>query len=105
MLSLRCSLRTILMAFLLLNALVVCTRRGLIALAETYGLDRRELQQLKLLAEAFFEALRNATGGSIATPIRLSGLVQTIASFKEVAPARRTAAHFLGTPRRGTLPR
>jgi flagellar motor switch protein FliM len=76
-------------------------KSGLIALAETYGLDRRELQQLKLVAEAFFEALRTELSSSIATPIKLSGLVQTVASFKDAcAGAPHGRQIFLGTPAR-----
>ncbi len=33
-------------------------KSGLLALADTYGLDRRELLHLKLLAEGFFDDLR-----------------------------------------------
>ncbi len=73
-------------------------KRGLVALAETYGLDRRELQQLKLLAEAFFDELREQLAVCAGTAIRLSGLVQSISSFKEVCsgvPACQLV--FLGT--------
>ena len=59
-------------------------KRGLVALAETYGLDRRELQQLKLLAEGFFDELRELLAASAGTTIRLSGLIQSISTFKEV---------------------
>jgi flagellar motor switch protein FliM len=59
-------------------------KSGLVALAETYGLDRRELQQLKLLAEGFFDELREQLTICAGTTIRLSGLTQSISSFKEV---------------------
>ena len=73
-------------------------KRGLVALAETYGLDRRELQQLKLLAEAFFDELREQLALCAGTAVRLSGLVQSISTFKEVCsgvPASQLV--FLGT--------
>jgi len=75
-------------------------KSGLVALAETYGLDRRELQQLKLLAEGFFDELREQLAGRAGTSIRLSGLAQSISSFKDVCsgvPACRLV--FLGTDR------
>ena len=59
-------------------------KSGLLALADTYGLDRRELQQLKLLAEAFFNDLREQLTSCAGTPIRLSGLAQSISNFKDV---------------------
>jgi flagellar motor switch protein FliM len=59
-------------------------KSGLLALADTYGLDRRELQQLKLLAEGFFDELRAQLASRAATSIRLNGLVQSISSFKDV---------------------
>jgi flagellar motor switch protein FliM len=71
-------------AFLLLNAILRMHKSGLIALAETYGLDRRGLQQLKLIAEGFFDALRDDLAGCAPVPIKLSGLAQSIASFKDV---------------------
>jgi len=73
-------------------------KHGLLALADTYGLDRRELQQLKLLAEGFFDELREQLASCAGTSIRLSGLVQSISSFKEVCasvPACRLV--FLGS--------
>jgi flagellar motor switch protein FliM len=59
-------------------------KSGLLALADTYGLDRRELQHLKLLAEAFFNDLREQLTSCAGTPIRLSGLAQSVSSFKDV---------------------
>src|ERR1700731_1100987 len=50
-------------------------KSGLVALANTYGLDRRELQQLKLLAEGFFDELREQLAACAATSIRLRALV------------------------------
>ena len=72
-------------------------KSGLVALADTYGLDRRELQHLKLLAEGFFDEIREQLATCAGTPIRLSGLVQSISSFKDVCagvPASRLV--FLG---------
>ena len=59
-------------------------KSGLLALADTYGLDRRELQQLKLLAEGYFDALRDQLASCAGTSIRLSALAQSISSFKEI---------------------
>ena len=73
-------------------------KTGLVALAETYGLDRGELLQLKLLAEGFFDELREQLASCAGTPIRLSGLTQSISSFKDVcagAPVRQMI--FLGS--------
>ena len=73
-------------------------KSGLVALAETYGLDRRELQRLKLLAESFFEELRDRLADSIGTAIRLSGLVQSISTFKDVCAGTSDSQFiFLGT--------
>ena len=76
-------------------------KTGLIALAETYGVDRRELQQLKLVAESFFEALRNELASGLGVSLKLNGFAQTIATFKDVciaAPPSRCV--FLGSSRR-----
>jgi len=73
-------------------------KSGLVALADTYGLDRRELQQLKLLAEGFFDALREQLASCAASSIRLTGLVQSISSFKDICtgvPVCQTV--FLGS--------
>jgi flagellar motor switch protein FliM len=59
-------------------------KSGLVALADTYGLDRRELQQLKLLAGSFFEALRDELGSCCGASIRLGGLTQSISGFRGV---------------------
>src|ERR1700733_6801047 len=59
-------------------------KTGLLALADTYGLDRRELQHLKMLADAFFNDLREQLTACAGTPIRLSSLAQSVSSFKEV---------------------
>jgi len=76
-------------------------KSGLIALAETYGLDRRELQQLKLLSEGFFDALRDELASCTASSVRLTGLVQSIASFKDVcAGAPHGRLIFLGSSKR-----
>jgi flagellar motor switch protein FliM len=59
-------------------------KNGLAALADTYGLDHRELQQMKQLAEGFFDELREQLASCAATSIRLSGLVQSISSLKNL---------------------
>jgi flagellar motor switch protein FliM len=74
---------------------------GLIALAETYRLDRGELQQLKFVAEGFFDALRIELASCTATAIKLSGLMQSVAGFKDLcldAPPGRCV--FLGSSKR-----
>jgi len=72
-------------------------KSGLLALADTYGLDRRALQHLKLLAENFFNDLRDRLSAR-GVSIRLTGLAQSVAAFKdtgaEVPLWRRT---FFGT--------
>lgn len=71
-------------AFLLLRPSPM-HRSGLLALADTYGLDPGELQRLKLLAEAFFDDLRRQlTDCATGAPVRLSGLQQSISTFKDV---------------------
>jgi flagellar motor switch protein FliM len=59
-------------------------KTGLLALADTYGLDRRELQHLKLLAETFFNDLRDRLAAAAGIPIRLSGLTQSLSAFKDI---------------------
>ena len=80
-------------------------KNGLVALADTYGLDRRELQQLKLLAEGFFDELREQLASCAGTSIRLSGLVQSISSLQ--GSVRRRAGLSAGFPglRSKELPR
>jgi len=73
-------------------------KSGLLALADTYGLDRRELQQLKHLAEAFFTELRAQLANSAATAIALGPLTQTICNLHDLCaevPACRLV--FLGS--------
>jgi flagellar motor switch protein FliM len=73
-------------------------KSGLLALADTYGLDRRELLHLKLLAEGFFDELREQLASCAGTSIKLSGMVQSISSFKEVcAGVPATQLIFLGS--------
>jgi flagellar motor switch protein FliM len=61
-------------------------KTGLLALADTYGLDRRELQHLKLLAENFFNDLRDRLAIAAGIPIRLGGLAQSLSAFKDICP-------------------
>ena len=56
---------------------------GLVALAETYGLERGELHQLKLAAESFFDEFREQLARCTDAPIRLGELAQSISSFTE----------------------
>lgn len=57
---------------------------GLAALAETYGLERAELQRLKFVAESFFEDLREELTRSVAVSFRLFNLAQIVTSAGEV---------------------
>ncbi len=57
---------------------------GLAALAETYGLERAELQRLKFVAENFFEDLREELTRSVAVSFRLSNLTQIVTGAGEV---------------------
>ena len=60
-------------------------KTGLLALADTYGLDRRELLHLKLVAENFFNDLRDRLSAAIGIPLRLSGIAQSLSVFKDVS--------------------
>ena len=57
---------------------------GLAALAETYGLERAELQRLKFIAESFFDDLREELTRAVAVSFRLSDLTQLVISAGEV---------------------
>ena len=93
-------LSLILPAFLLLKPPLRMHKSGLIALAETYGLDRAELQQLKSVAEGFFDALRIELTAGTGAPIKLHGLTHSISTFKDiVATTAPDRCVFLGTPR------
>ena len=62
--------------------------KGLIALADSYGLERNELHQLKVLAESFFDKLREDLLGYVGRSLRMTDLSQTTASFTEFAHRR-----------------
>jgi flagellar motor switch protein FliM len=73
-------------------------KEGLTALAESYGLERNELHQLKILAESFFDKLREDLLSYAGRSIRMVELSQSTASFSDFATDPVAARHlvFLG---------
>lgn len=73
-------------------------KEGLIALAESYGLERNELRQLKVLAESFFDKLREDLLGYVGRSLRMVDLAQSTLSFLEFSTDEIAACHlmFLG---------
>jgi flagellar motor switch protein FliM len=71
---------------------------GLIALADSYGLERNELHQLKILAENFFDNLREDLLSYAGRSIRMVDLTQTTANFSDFSIDAVAARHlvFLG---------
>jgi flagellar motor switch protein FliM len=59
-------------------------KSGLLALADAYGLDRHVLQQLKLLAEDFFDEFRAQLASHAGVSLKLSGLAQSMSSLKDL---------------------
>ena len=70
-------------------------KEGLIALAESYGLERTELHQLKILAEAFFDKLREELLNYIGRSLRIADLGQTTVSFAEFCTDPIAARHLM----------
>ncbi len=70
-------------------------KEGLTALADSYGLERNELHQLKVLAESFFDKLREDLLGYVGRSLRMTDLSQTTASFTEFATDEVFARHLL----------
>jgi flagellar motor switch protein FliM len=68
---------------------------GLIALADSYGLERTELHQLKVLAESFFDKLREDLLSYAGRSIRMVDLSQTTSSFKDFSIDPVAARHLL----------
>lgn len=62
-------------------------RVGLIALAETYGLERAELQELKLLGQRFFDGLAEILARYLGAPIEIAELTQRSLSFADFCSA------------------
>ncbi len=58
-------------------------KAGLVALAETYGLERSQQQRIKELAEELFEYLREGLSELIASPVKLVRLEEARVSFAE----------------------
>ena len=58
-------------------------KSGLLALADAYGLERAELEQLKLLCERFFDQLREELMTLVNRSFKMTGLAQGSASFVE----------------------
>ncbi len=73
-------------------------KEGLTALAESYGLERNELHQLKILAESFFDKLREDLLSYASRSIRMLELSQSTASVSDFATDPVAARHlvFLG---------
>ena len=73
-------------------------QEGLTALAESYGLERNELHQLKILAESFFDKLREELLGYAGRSIRMVDLTQSTSSFNDFSTQPIAARHqmFLG---------
>lgn len=73
-------------------------QEGLIALAESYGLERNELHQLKILAENFFDKLREELLGYAGRSIRMVDLAQSTSSFNDFSTDPVATRHlmFLG---------
>ncbi len=71
---------------------------GLTALADTYGLERNELHQLKILAENFFDKLREDLLGYVGRSLRMVDLTQTTINFGDFSTDAVSAQHlmFLG---------
>lgn len=70
-------------------------KEGLTALAESYGLERNELHQLKVLAESFFDKLREDLLSYAGRSLRMVDLSQTTASFSEFSTDEVAAQHLL----------
>jgi len=73
-------------------------KEGLTALADSYGLERNELHQLKILAENFFDKLREDLLSYAGRSIRMVDLTQTTANFSGFSTDEIAARHlvFLG---------
>ncbi len=74
------------------------SKEGLLALADSYGLERSELHQLKILAESFFDKLREDLLSYVGRSLRMIDLTQTTASFSEFSTDPVATGHlvFLG---------
>jgi flagellar motor switch protein FliM len=70
-------------------------KEGLIALADSYGLERTELHQLKVLAESFFDKLREDLVSYAGRSIRMVDLSQTTSSFNDFSIDPVAARHLL----------
>jgi flagellar motor switch protein FliM len=73
-------------------------QEGLTALAESYGLERNELHQLKIIAESFFDKLREELLSYAGRSIRMVDLTQSTSSFNDFSTDPIAARHlmFLG---------
>ena len=70
-------------------------KEGLTALADSYGLERNELHQLKILAESFFDKLREDLLGYVGRSLRMVDLAQTTSSFSDFSTDPVSARHLL----------
>lgn len=71
------------------------SREGLIALADSYGLERNELHQLKILAENFFDKLREDLLSYAGRSIRVVDLTQSTATFSDFSTNEVAARHLV----------
>jgi flagellar motor switch protein FliM len=70
-----------------LRPLPPMAKAGLVALADGYGLEREELQELRLLYERFFGQLLDALTPYVARPVKLIGLAQSVETFRDFCTA------------------
>jgi flagellar motor switch protein FliM len=70
-------------------------KEGLTALAESYGLERNELHQLKILTESFFDKLREDFLSYAGRSIRMVELTQNTSIFSDFATDPVAARHLV----------
>jgi flagellar motor switch protein FliM len=70
-------------------------KEGLTALAESYGLERNELHQLKILTESFFDKLREDFLSYAGRSIRMVELSQNTSIFSDFATDPVAARHLV----------
>ena len=77
------------------------SKEGLTALAESYGLERNELHQLKVLAESYFDKLREDLLNYVGRSLRMVDLSQATSSFADFStdPIARAASDTAGIRR------
>jgi flagellar motor switch protein FliM len=71
------------------------SKEGLTALAESYGLERNELHQLKVLAESYFDKLREDLLNYVGRSLRMVDLSQATSSFADFSTDPIAAQHLI----------